>query len=212
MDNLPTIAARVGKPTKPSAQNMLMTLADKYKEDKETFEQLGALYAYFMPPVPKAAKVEDTFKWVAQAVEKKGYREYLQYVRCCYNKDGLLVLVATDGHRMHVAKAPDGYTEGFYDVAGNKVDVDMYCPDWERVVPRENPHCGLYTPLKNPTLRQHGKNVLVSMPGDGWLNRAYLAQAMGKQESVSVSYEDGVAPYMISHECGAYAVIMPVRA
>ncbi len=98
--------------------------------DGETALAFARLYAHFLPKPGKRART--TWQWVAMAMAKDDVRYYLNYVYVTEDE-----IVATDGHRLHIAPNVEGLTPGYYDVAGNRIHAPDYAryPDFKRVQP-----------------------------------------------------------------------------
>lgn len=140
---------------------------------------LDALINYFSPPVPKEPR--DAFDWVAKAVsDDRDVRKYLRYV---YVEDG--EMVATNGHRMHIAKTE--LPNGFYDPRTRLlVDTDAKYPDYKRVIPKlEKMECD--TGRKcwiTSAMQLRGKEVFYVTIGDVAINKMYLDEAMATLDGV----------------------------
>jgi hypothetical protein len=116
----------------PKKLDIYLSLLGAIKAGQLTYDNLNQpeleqLLAYFQPPTPRKPK---TFhEWVALALpDKKEIRYYLHHM---YSNGKHLI--ATDGHRMHVAFDVD-LAEGFYTNTLEPVTVDGKFPDWERVL------------------------------------------------------------------------------
>jgi hypothetical protein len=125
--NVADIAGRADgtkKPTKAQAYKMYVdVLRDLECGATAGPEHLAALYAFFAPS-GREAKPKTPFQWVALAVAgKKDGREPLRFVHVEPTR-----MVATDGHRIHIAPNVGGLEPGFYDVAG----VRVHAPDWNK--------------------------------------------------------------------------------
>ncbi len=102
-----------------------------YREgDGDLLLGLARLYAHFLPKPGKRART--TWQWVAMAMAKDDVRYYLNYVYVTEEE-----IVATDGHRLHIAPNVEGLTPGYYDAAGNRIHAPDYAryPDFKRVQP-----------------------------------------------------------------------------
>ncbi len=102
-----------------------------YREgDGDLLLDLARLYAHFLPKPGKRART--TWQWVAMAMAKNDVRHYLCYVYVTEDE-----IVATDGHRLHVAPNVEGLTPGYYDAAGNRIHAPDYAryPEYKRVIP-----------------------------------------------------------------------------
>lgn len=126
--SLAKLATGQKKPTKSQAFSIIKLLAADHGLENDP--DMAKLYAYFLPPLPKKAKTP--FEWVARAMADKDIRYYLNYV---YITDK--VIVATDGHRLHIVNNDDQLEPGFYNKAGDKVESPGFAPypDYERVIP-----------------------------------------------------------------------------
>lgn len=125
INDIATHAAKFDKrTTKYEAYNIIREVINQH--GTVTDYDLAKLYQFFMPPVPKQ---KNDFDWVYQAVGTEEARYYLNYV---YVDD--TVMVATDGHRLHLAPNPE-LANGFYDKMQNKIDIDATFPDYTRVIP-----------------------------------------------------------------------------
>lgn len=112
------------KPTKPTVYSLVEDLIVTGLAPTEY--QLATLYGYFVPALP--AKPKTAAQWVQKAVPTKDVRYYLNNANVLAGK-----LRGTDGHRLHIA--PTDLVDGYYDKAGNLVEVDGKYPDIDRVIP-----------------------------------------------------------------------------
>jgi hypothetical protein len=90
-------------------------------------DNLAALYSYFLPTSPKSPKTPE--QWVNKAVAKADVRQYLNQAY----SDGS-TFVATCGGRLHAIRNFNR-PEGYYDLAGNRLNLDYKYPAFERVIP-----------------------------------------------------------------------------
>jgi hypothetical protein len=130
LNNIATLAAKDRvfnngkKPTKPAVYGLVEELIASGLAPTEY--QLATLYGYFIPALP--AKPKTAAQWVQKAVPSKDVRYYLNNANVLAGK-----LRGTDGHRLHIA--PTDLVDGYYDKAGNLVEVDGRYPDIDRVIP-----------------------------------------------------------------------------
>ena len=127
---LATQAAKCKKPSKAVCLDLVEKLACNAYDDYELRGIVAQLYAHFIPTPAGKPKTVDA--WIRKAINKGDVREYLQYVYVTENGN----MVATDGHRLHVGYgAGEGMAPGFYDNAGNLVEIGQRFPNWERILP-----------------------------------------------------------------------------
>lgn len=197
--NLHTLAyKRKEKVGKLSKQQLIRHLESMYIEATESTRPLLAdLYTHFLPPVPKRAK--NAFEWVAKACSKELQRPYLNHVYCDGSK-----IVATDGHRLHYATAPDGIEKGFYDHTGKKIEgADYTFPDWERVVPKTDSRSDTLniktmenileiSPISEVNITK-GENVFLNIGGlcgQVCVEKRLLEDALNGQDEFTVHFKD----------------------
>lgn len=213
MPTLATLAHNKHKPKKAEAQAILRKL---YEDHPEHGQEIAQLYAYFMPQQPKNPK--SPFQWVARAVDPKDDREYLQAVYASGEE-----IVGTDGHRLHAY--PDPRPAGHYHhVTEEPVELRGTYPDYKRVIPKhehwfELDSSGL--PVnEHVTARDSTAVYDIPLPTDCAteetgcvrVNKRYLDDALGGTKNRVICWHGG--PHdaiMLTHESGAYAVIMPMR-
>ncbi|MNC36452.1 DNA polymerase III subunit beta [compost metagenome] len=161
---------------------------------------------------PPAVAAKTVAAWVAKAAAKKDIRKYLNYV---YVNEG--VMVATDGHRLHLA--PSDLAPGLYDP---KSMVKMFgldyeasghpgkFPDYRRIIPSADvesvqlasveikERLKLFTPC---TVSLGGKSAAINL--DYWedaLMRCTHVAIREAQQSLRLEGPGGVL-----------AVVMPIR-
>jgi len=161
---------------------------------------LANLYSFFIPNTPK---VKTDFQWVHTAISTEATRYYLNYV---YVADG--EMVATDGHRLHLAKTE--LENGFYDKAGNKVEVDATFPDYHRVIPEPaKPYSWVAAHCE---VREIGDNGLAYILTNGaGVNKKYWDIASQGADVVDFDMADEATPLRMDFENGRLAVVMPMR-
>ncbi len=127
----PTDKALAFKALQELIHTMDEVLGESYNRmGGETALAFARLYAHFLPKPGKRART--TWQWVAMAMAKNDVRHYLNYVYVTEDE-----IVATDGHRLHIAPNVEGLTPGYYDAAGNRIHAPDYAryPDFKRVQP-----------------------------------------------------------------------------
>lgn len=97
------------KPNKADAFDLLAELAQELDPEKgsKVYNILGSLTVYFRPTLPKKPKT--AWQWVAKAAAKQDVRYYLNHVYVERDR-----IIATDGHRLHMASNDDKLPDGFY--------------------------------------------------------------------------------------------------
>lgn len=215
--NLHTLAyQRKEKFGKLKKQQLIRHLENMYEEAIESQKPLLAdLYVHFLPALPKVAKT--AFEWVAKACNKELTRPYLNYVYC----DGENI-VATDGHRLHMSKAPYGHGVGFYDHSGKKIcGVDYTFPEYKKVIPTTNetsPYINLKT-LENvlnisfisSIQKSKGENIFLNIGGKAGqvcLNKKMLEDALNGESEFVVSFKDWTEKEVKMLEDGAFDCYM----
>lgn len=199
LNEIATKASRLDKKTnKNRAYEIITDLIEQSEAPND--DQLAALYNFFIPP-PR--KIKTCFQWVNMAVDKKEERYNLRHV---YVADG--VMVATDGHRLHLM--PTDLDEGFYDKNGVRIEVDAKFPDYSRVISEMKGERYSWT-------REDCK-VIVSdveiykLSNGATVNKKYWDEATTGEETVDF-YQDGkYDPIRIVFEDpDKIAVVMPGR-
>lgn len=201
INQIATRAANVKKPNKATAFAMVKNLAEKPAD----LETLAALYAYFLPPIPKTAKTPE--EWIFKAVAKKDVRHYLKYAY----SDGKR-LIGTDGHRLHFA--PTSLPEGYYDSQLNLCDVDARYPDVDRVIPDKAETLNGFT-LDSCEVQEVGRYTAVNLFKDLWVDRRYALDAMNSNPKAGCTiecYTNAESPIRLTGPFPeTVAVIMPIR-
>ena len=90
----------------------------------------------------------EAVRFVSKARAKDSSRYAIQYVKI--EED---MLLATDGHRLHIAHVKHPWEPGFYEVLKNnqtkmlllRVDTDLKFPTWQDVIPRHNTYMEFLT-------------------------------------------------------------------
>lgn len=129
--------AGVKKPGKQKAfenvRFLINDLPESFYEDHKIV--LAELFKFFTPPVSK--KPKDNFGWCALAAGNDQRRPFLNYV---YVVDAYQ-MVATNGHRIHIAPNSENLEPGFY-CPKTKVKVkkigEVKYPDYERLLTYKN--------------------------------------------------------------------------
>jgi len=116
------LSGRVGPAKKSEAYEIACRLLTD--RDAVSEHDLEALLLYFAPKPRK--KPKSAYEWVSLAASKDDARQFLCAVHC----DGEW-MVATDGHRLHLAPA-DGLPEGIYQpgVEPMQLERDLQTPPW----------------------------------------------------------------------------------
>lgn len=195
-------AVGYAKPTKREIVEYVNELIDG---DGPLDERLiGLIWLYFeRRPTQRAAK--DVRYWVAQAAYTGDDREWMRYVRAEPGK-----LVATDGHRMHVADAGDVVSTGFRDPTTMlPVDPgDITFPPYEQVIPP--PDLQGRTEKALTDFEPEGKDVV--RLGEALLDRRYVREAYAGSETLLVSARGPLYPVRFDSLDGTrIAVVMPRR-
>jgi len=210
--------ATTKKPSKKQAHQFTEQLVQAV-EHGESFEEhshaIAALYAYFMPALPKKPKT--SHGWVSKAAAKKDAREYLRFV----HSDGD-DLVATNGYRLHVLYG-EGVAPGFY-APGDELtpdNVSYTYPDWRRAAPSASSlNEGIMADGWQdwPMYDTGSYGIAIKVGESTWVNRDYLADALygferpmtrltSDANGPAVVMEADETPYAPSRQ----AVIMPMR-
>ena len=197
-------AIKYSRVSKGEAQKIVKSL---YERHPESIKELGMLYAYFMPPMPKSAK--SNFAWVAKACNPKDVsRPFSCYVFATDNGE----LVATEGPRLHLSKS-EGREPGYYHPkTEEKVNEEFIYPDFRRVIPDKEGR--ILTELKLSDLEtiELGKTlflVIENEHGKTAFNKKYILDAANGDDTPSVYIEQNERPRILLIEKGEQkAVIM----
>jgi hypothetical protein len=191
-------AAGYAKPTKKE----LLTVIDELIEKGDPLDKklVGLVWLYFEKnPSQKAAS--DLRYWVAQAVSKDDTRLPLHNVRCEPGK-----LIATDGHRLHIAEVDDVFTHGFFEpVTLTPIEFD-----------EQFPPCGDIEKIAIPATKivsfddfePVAKDVVKL--GEVFFERRYIKEAFAGSETLRVS-ESGPRDVARFEGENRTALIMPRR-
>lgn len=206
LNELATMAAKGRKGNKKECFNIVKELATETNpEFREA--KLSILYSYFMPSTPKMPKTE--MDWCQSATAKKDVREYLQYVYV--NANGRMS--GTDGHRVHIVEN-SGMAEGYYDKAGNKVDLDYKYPDIDRIIKKHTKFTELASvDIDQIAVTDKGINTRkIQVNGElvVHVQKDYYDQAVVGFDQPTMHYTDKTSCIQIE-EGSKIAVIMPIR-
>jgi hypothetical protein len=172
------------------------------KLDQDTLEMFADLYAFFAPALPTTPKT--CAQWVAQALNQKLIRENCKYMK----GDGPL-LVATDGHRLHMATYNDKlWAHGFYDHKGQVVRHNATFPDYQRVIPTTT------TPIILPDLfpATFFGGIHAYKIGNYWYQKRFVDEAMAGCEAPHAGENEGKLVIEGTGPAGQQlkAIIMPL--
>jgi hypothetical protein len=161
---------------------------------------LAQLYTFFLPKSPpkKTPKA-----WVALAIGGKHSDERLRHL---YSNGK--ALMATDGHRLHIA--PTTLPAGFYNAALDPVALDAVFPDVARVIPDPATLQAFVWDRGAP--EEHTKSVpwVYTLPCGNVVNASYWDQATNGRDQVTYyAGSPGKDPLRIDHN-GTLAVVMPL--
>lgn len=187
------------KPSRNEAYLKLLDLKERVPSEEYVID---LLINYFAPSVPKVPKT--AFQWVAKAVaDDRDIRKYLRYVHVL---DG--EMVATDGHRLHIAKT--NLANGFYDPkTGLPAECDMKYPDIKRVTPTHGESVEPCDEWRCETKLIDKKPLIASDVGGCFFNNVYLFDAMADSKSDSLVL-DPKGALKGENQFGTF-VIMPMR-
>jgi hypothetical protein len=199
LNEIATLATRQQFKTSRSDAYLIITHAI---EDGGVLSEydMANLYSFFIPTTPKN---KNDFQWVHSAITTtKDTRYYLKYV---YVIDG--EMVATDGHRMHIAETD--LENGFYDKAGVKVEVDATFPNYKRVIPKDG------TPFSwvaeyCEVIENGGAPLIYKLPNGAGVNKKYWDAATQGASVVDFDAVDKTSPIKIELTGSRFAVVMPM--
>lgn len=189
---------------------LIKHLEELYEEAVDSHKSyLADLYSHFLPPAPKVAKT--AVDWVFKAVYKGNARPCLQNIYC----DGENI-VATGGHRLHMAKAPEGTEVGFYNQMGKKINgVNYTFPDYKRVIPVTNATSNfinlktMENVLKVSYISEYskskGEKIFLKIGGNAeqvCVNKKYLLDALNGETEFVVCFKDLEDKYVKMHNEG----------
>lgn len=221
INELASAANKAQKLSKPKLYERVLKIVTTQDGDM-SFDDMVALYAFFVPAVP--AKPKTQIQWIYKAVPKNDVRYYLNQAYC----DGEY-LVGTDGHRLHAFELEDKLEPGYYNSELVKIECDGRYPDWKRVMPsmglstHKTPAAAL---LMMHELRDIIDRAPVEPIDEGkpaqkieifgrWVNRVYLLDALSwfnESESVDVFCDEDKNDTSIQFTQGhKQCVIMPMR-
>ncbi len=176
--------------------------------DDSMRDQLAAAYKAYIPAATK--KPKNVFDWVYMARGTEQTRPYLNFVW----SDGEGNIVATDGHRLHLARMD--LVRGFYDGQCKPVDYDGTFPDFWRVIPEDHPQtvdfngCELVNIGKTIAYKHNGG----TLDGGITVNKQYIDAANSMGASVfSYPSKDSMAFKACKAQWpdGRVAVVMGLR-
>lgn len=187
--------------------------------DQDTEAALARLWAHFMPG--RVARPKTAFDWTAKAMATKDERFYLTYFKVTEDK-----LIATDGHRLHIAQNEDGLAPGFYGHEGVWLEPEdsMKYPDIERVTP--DPEGSGREWLETTTAELELETKYTKVSGKDVVLNAYRVGATGPYVNAdylnaAVSLEDGPlrinvgdatsTVLLVSGDGKRKAIIVPIR-
>lgn len=208
MENIATVASRLPKINKNKAISIIKELAETHPEN---LYELAKLYNFFIPSAP--SKPKTAYHWVAKATGNDKLNKCFRFVYCDEEN-----LVATDGHRMHVAKNAGGLPAGFYHpktgdmVYGIKDRDAPSFPNYKRVIP-DFLICPYTVESKDVTELQDGTlaYMLRTTINDTvcCVDKNYYDQAVsfGAKETL---FRSGKEIVIVKVSDDAFALIMPV--
>jgi hypothetical protein len=194
-------AAGYRKPTKKDLLTRIDELLDAGPPTEP--ELIGMVWLYFeQRPNHRAAK-HDSW-WVAQAVGTSEHRPWLWCVRTEPSK-----LIATDGHRLHLATDQNVVSRGYLDATTLKpVEApDVTFPPYEQVMPAMPEGAELvklddFTPVDRESVELAGIR----------LNRRYVREAFAGSDAMRYGHGGPLDPVRLESVDGKrVAVIMPMR-
>lgn len=159
------------KPTKAQAFDIIKKLAKgKILDEAET----SKLLLYFAPPA--GARPKTAFEWVSKATAKGKLVHWSRSKwKCVRVEQGRII--ASDGHRLHIAKAPEGLKTGWY-LPGKepiKTDLPDWCYDWRPVV--DGIENGDWHEMPTDPPQHYIEDKLAVQIGGLWIQRQYLDAA-----------------------------------
>jgi hypothetical protein len=166
---------------------------------------IGLVWLYFEPRPSQRAAKHDSY-WVAQAVSTDENRPWIHCVRTEPGK-----LIATDGHRVHLATGQNVTSEGYLD-ATTLTPVEapapgMDFPPYEQVMPAMSEGAELvkledFVPADRDSVKLNG--VL--------FNRRYVREAFAGSDQMLFGITGALDPVRLESTDGKrVAVIMPLR-
>jgi hypothetical protein len=162
---------------------------------------IGMVWLYFeQRPSQRAAR--DVRYWVAQAASTDETREHLRWVRAEPGR-----LIATDGHRLHMAEVPAAVAGFLHPTTLTAVDVDAVFPPYEQVVPAMPEGAELvglddFEPVSKDSIRLD----------DIHFNRRYVLEAFAGSDTMLSGVTGALDPVRFESVDGKrVAVIMPMR-
>jgi hypothetical protein len=168
-------AAGYAKPTKKE----LLTVIDEILESSESFDPklVGLVWLYFEKnPSQKAANYPSW--WVAQAVSKDETRPSLHNVRCEPGK-----LIATDGHRLHIATNQNVVSKGFLEPTTlTPIEFDEQFPPYDQILNSAPPATKI---VSFDDFEPVAKDVVKL--GEVFFERRYIKEAFAGSETMRVS-------------------------
>lgn len=203
-------------------------------EDSNTFVErndmtavhadLARLYAHFLPSLPKRPKT--AFDWCAKAMSKDDVRHYLRYVYVTDEE-----IMATDGHRLHIAPNADNLEPGFYGAEGVRLHPPSYSayPDTKRVRPSPDADNRTWYTVTIKDLKIGGRTSSAKNEGVlHWyelpthdeespqrvqINKAYFDAlvSMDPNEPIRINTGSMSASVLVELSGGRLAVMMPLR-
>lgn len=178
---------------------------------------LSRLWAHFMPG--KIARPRTAFDWVAKAQAKNDVRYYLRYIKV--DEDSI---VATDGHRLHIAPNDEGLSPGFYghEKAMLEEAESMQFPNIERAIPDPDAEGRVWLEVKTDELEIETKATVISgkdvvlnayqIREGQYVNADYLNAAASMEDGpLSINVGDVNASVLLAGNDGRRAVVMPLR-
>jgi hypothetical protein len=191
-------AAGYAKPTKKE----LLTVIDELIEKGDPLDKklVGLVWLYFEKnPSQKAA--DDLRYWVAQAVSKDDTKSFMHNVRCEPGK-----LIATDGHRLHIAEVSEVSADGFLEpITLTPIEFDEQFPpygDIEKIAPPATKTVSFddFEPMAKDIVKL----------GEVFFERRFIKEAFAGSETMKVS-ESGPLDVARFEGENRTALIMPRR-
>lgn len=204
--SIATLAHRRAKLTKREAFTVLKKVIKT--EGLASDDDLAGLYSFFLCAPVKSKYADDNFAWCTQAMTNEDPKFDMRFPKVeagvCYT---------TDGNRLFYAHVP--MEDGFYDVAGSKVE-DKRFPKVNGIIKSAEKDCRDVAewPFKVSTRIEHDKVYHSYNIGGVHIKTRYLDEALAGLETEEFTIRASVEARMVrvnNHAHDRVAIIMGLR-
>lgn len=206
-------AFNLPKQRKHDAIKALEDLARSFDVNTPEGRRIAAAYHYFTGTLPKPKKAKTTFDWIARAADYTNTRS--NYSMSSVAVDNTY-MVATNGHRLHLAPTDDRPYGFYHPKTGQQVSDNIETfPNYIRVIPTyeftDTIHIKDVNDLEAES-DSYRTSVISESGTTFYVNKKYLLDACDNA-STEITFKATTPdrPIVVDHPDGRRAVIMPMQ-